>query len=300
MHGNLTRRILGNDTQEMDYLSSLISKWMPGQAKVAVDSHPRLSGIMDTVNSTLAHGPETRLPPAFYDKKARDIVDKIGVEEWFDGFRESKEYREVGIGPLAGDIVARMVGNVEQSGNDGLLEVGGETTELGKGRGGETALKLGLSGCHDTTLAALLSSLGSFEGQPWPPYTSHVAFELFKDAKDAGTGSSEARLDTPATASAAGKQNRFGKYLPFQGSTKFTGTVSTESMSRKPITDFTSEEGEKLKGHYVRVRFNDHPVTIPGCKTAGNHLEGDETFCTLVSGLSLKLAILTENIAGSI
>ena len=32
----------------MDYLNSLISKWMPGEdMRVKVDSHPRLSGIMD-------------------------------------------------------------------------------------------------------------------------------------------------------------------------------------------------------------------------------------------------------------
>ena len=69
----------------MAYLSSLISKWMPEQSdgtqNVAVDSHPRLSGIMDTVNSTLAHGPKTRLPSRFYDSKGREIIDKIGVEE---------------------------------------------------------------------------------------------------------------------------------------------------------------------------------------------------------------------------
>lgn len=70
----------------MEYLSSLISKWMPeqedGSQNVAVDSHPRLSGIMDTINSTLAHGPKTRLPSKFYDAKARDIIDRIGVEEY--------------------------------------------------------------------------------------------------------------------------------------------------------------------------------------------------------------------------
>ena len=81
--GRLT--YLGNKTKEMEYLSSLISKWMPvqkdGSHNVAVDSHPRLSGITDTVNSTLAHGPKTRLPSEFYDSKGRDIMDKIGVEE---------------------------------------------------------------------------------------------------------------------------------------------------------------------------------------------------------------------------
>lgn len=69
----------------MEYLSSLFSKWMPvqedGSHNVAVDSHPRLSGIFDTINSTLSHGPKTRLPSRFYDSKGRDIIDRIGVEE---------------------------------------------------------------------------------------------------------------------------------------------------------------------------------------------------------------------------
>jgi acid phosphatase len=51
-----------NTTSDMDYVNKLISKWMPETSKrVAVDSHPRLSGIMDTINSTLAHGPEVCL-----------------------------------------------------------------------------------------------------------------------------------------------------------------------------------------------------------------------------------------------
>ena len=101
-----------NATNEMEYLNKLISKWMPETSKrVAVDSHPRLSGIMDTINSTLAHGPETRLPKEFYDEKGRAIIDKIGVEEWFSGYQESREYRSVGIGGLMGDVVARSKAN---------------------------------------------------------------------------------------------------------------------------------------------------------------------------------------------
>jgi acid phosphatase len=66
----------------MDYFNTLISKWMLGNSKrVAVDSHPRSSGIIDTINSTLAHGPETRLPKEFFDQKGREIIDKISVKE---------------------------------------------------------------------------------------------------------------------------------------------------------------------------------------------------------------------------
>jgi acid phosphatase len=137
-----------NGTEDMQYLSKLFSKWMPGEQKVAVDSHPRISGIMDTINATDAHGPQTKLPKEFYDAKARSIIDKVAVEEWYAGYKESAEYRMLGIGGLMGDIMSRMTGNIERSGRDGIVEVGGEDDSLGRGRGGETNIKLALSGCH--------------------------------------------------------------------------------------------------------------------------------------------------------
>lgn len=260
---------------------------MPDRSRVQVDSHPRLSGIMDTVNSTLAHGPETRLPAAFYDSKGREIIDKIGVEEWFSGFKESNEYRQVGIGGLAGDIVSRMVGSVERSGNDGLLEVGGEDGDLGAGRGGEKDIKFGMSGCHDTTLAALLSSLGCFDGEKWPPYTSHVAFELFKSADVRRESVDGSKLDRPATARAEHKQNQSALSTFFSSGGK--KKLATEGMPRKPSGELTSTDKEKLNGHYVRVRYNDRPVVVPGCRLPGKHLDGDESFCTLVSGALLQV-----------
>jgi acid phosphatase len=135
-----------NHTSEMAYLNKLLSKWMPDNSKrVAIDSHPRLSGIMDTINSTLAHGPETRLPKEFYDAKGRKIIDEIGVEEWFSGYKESREYRALGIGSLMGDLVERMVVSVENNSHDGLPEIEGKYGSLGQGRGGENAIKMGKS-----------------------------------------------------------------------------------------------------------------------------------------------------------
>lgn len=254
---------------------------MPDNSRVKVDSHPRLSGIMDTINSTLAHGPATRLPSPFYDPKGRDIIEKIGVEEWFSGFSESNEYRKVGIGALAGDIVARMVGNVEKSGNDGLLEIGGEDGSQGAGRGGEKDIKFGLSGCHDTSLAALLASLGCFEGEKWPPYTSHLAFELFRESGADRESIDGERLDRPATAVAAHQQKQgvLSTLFGSGGKTK----IATEGMPRKTTDELSATEREKLKGHYVRIRYNDRPVVVPGCRLPGKHLDGDESFCTLVS-----------------
>lgn len=265
----------------MNYINSLISRWMPEESKrVAVNSHPRLSGIMDTVNSTLAHGPKTRLPPSFYDPKGREIIERICVEECFAGFQESHEYRKVGIGALAGDIVARMLGSIERKGNDGLLEIGGENG-MGPGRGGEKNIKFAMSGCHDTTLAAILSSLGAFEAEKWPPYTSHLAIELFREERTSRTTTeSSQELREPVTASAAHIQSPSPHVSMISSRRK--ENLATEGFARKPMDELTRTEKDKLRGLYVRIRYNDRPIVVSGCKLPGKHLEGDESFCTLV------------------
>ena len=289
-----------NETDDMKYLNKLMSKWMPSSSpQIAVDSHPRLSGIMDTINSTLAHGPQTRLPGDFYDERGRAIIDKIGVEEWFSGYKESREYRALGIGGLVGDIVERMAALVEGSGLS-VNKIGGVNGHLGEGRGGEKGIKFALSGCHDTTLAAILSSLGAFDGEKWPHFTSHIAIELFRDPEGVVPSSS----DTPLSATA--KQARTststpppaGFFASFPGLRSFfapsssapskvfkplSAGAASDGIARRPIHELSERERAKLKGYYVRIRYNDRPMTIPGCKRPGSHLKGDETFCTLAA-----------------
>lgn len=251
---------------------------MPQGSKVAVDSHPRLSGIMDTINSTLAHGPETRLPKEFYDDKGRAIIDKIGVEEWFSGYQESREYRMLGIGGLMGDVVERMVGSVEKNSNDGHLEIGGKDGSLGNGRGGETAVKLGLSGCHDTTLAAVLSSLGAFQNEQWPPYTSHIALELFKQPSKTDSQETKKQKAVPPAS-----KGWFAGLFGGNTASKIGESPGASGIARQALSSLSESDRSKLDGYFVRVRYNDKVMSIPGCKPTGNHLEGDESFCTLVS-----------------
>ena len=273
-----------NESEEIRYLNKLIGKWMPEDSpRVAVDSHPRLSGIMDTINSTLSHGPETLLPKEFYDPRGRKIIEQIGVEEWFSGYKERQEYRSVGVGGLVGDVVSRMIGSVEANGNDGILEVGGESGSIGTGRGGENSLKFGLSGCHDTTLAGVLSSLGAFEGESWPPYTSHIALELFRQKARASDDISS----IPNAAGKDQKSNATSKLAAFFGGRPQPDRP--QGIARRPWTELTADEKTSFEGYYVRVRYNDRPVTIPGCKSSGNHLAGDESFCTLVRYSALVL-----------
>ncbi|RMZ86568.1 hypothetical protein DV736_g6210, partial [Chaetothyriales sp. CBS 134916] len=265
-----------NDTDDMRYLTTLWTRWMPESSKkVAVDSHPRLSGIMDTINATLAHGPETRLPSEFYDKKAAVIVDRIATEEWFAGYSESLEYRMLGIGALVGDVVERMISKVEGA-RLSINQIGGENGSLGQGRGGEKGVLFAMSGCHDTTLASFLTSLGAFNGEKWPPYTSHIAVELFRKRPDSLPDPTVSMATTSMSATDANAQAKPPAVKPGW----LTGATS-EGIARRPWTELSQAEKDRLDGYYVRLRFNDRVMTVPACKKLDNHLDGDESFCTL-------------------
>lgn len=280
-----------NETEEMEYINRLISAWMPRSSpKVAVDSHPRLSGIMDTINASLAHGPATRLPPEFYDPKARKIIENIGVDEWYSGYNENHEYRTLGIGALVGDIVERMTASIEHSGLT-VHEVGGEDGRMGQGRGGETTIKFSMSGCHDTTLAGLLSSLGAFGGESWPPFTSHIALELFRK-KNQSRNPEGVKPRSATEKQALAAPARPGWFASLVGLSSFIKSINrdvltsgeaSEGIGRRPISELSTAEKAKLNGYFVRIRYNDKVMTVPGCKKAGNHLEGDETFCTMAA-----------------
>ena len=227
----------------MDYVNNLLQKWMPSQKRVAVDSTPKLHGIWDTINSTLATpGPPTRLPSEFYDAKARGIIDRIVTEEEYSGFKESNEYRTVGIGALLQEVVERMVRTAPKSTHLQSCpqeEEGAATADALPSSG--TDPKIALFGCHDSTLAAILASLGALEGEnnTWPSYTSSLAIELFQD-----------NFEQPAP--------------------------THREHAPMPLT----KEGPQ---QYVRIRYNDSPIMILGCRSPGRHLSGDESFCNLVS-----------------
>ncbi|KAJ5648921.1 uncharacterized protein N7484_002644 [Penicillium longicatenatum] len=264
-----------NESEQMDYLNRLWSKYMPESSpKVAVDAHPRLSGIMDTINASDAHGPATRLPSEFYDKKARAVLDRIAVEEWFAGYNESAEYRKLGIGGLMGDVVDRMVSTAVDGGWHSKTSASGSgNPESSK------AIKFAMSGCHDTTLAAILSSVGGFQDGSWPPFTSSIAVELFSQAPSSRTeaGTVLEEFSNPAVVSMKGVfSSMFGRGKSVEEK------HAPSATARAPLDSFPDEARESLRKHYVRIRYNDQPVIIPGCAAKPeNHLPGDETFCTL-------------------
>lgn len=252
-----------DDSPEMDRMNAKLRKYMPDdptaakageKVKIGVASHPALVGIMDTIAATTAHdGAATKLPKDFYDPQIATDSIKIVVDEWFAGFRESNEYRTLGIGGLLADMTERMVGSAE-----GVLPHSSS----------KTPLQFGISGCHDTTLAATVTSLGGDgeNGMQWPPFTSHVALELLRDERVVA--------QPPTTHKSAG--DAASSWMP-----RMLG--GARQIGRRPTYELSSAEKERLKGYYVRVRYNDEPLRIPGCKPVGKHYEDDETLCTLVS-----------------
>ncbi|KAK3069132.1 hypothetical protein LTR53_012778 [Teratosphaeriaceae sp. CCFEE 6253] len=261
---------LYNDGPEIKYLNSKLGKYMPAASpEVKVDSHPRLSGIMDSINATRAHADtaSTRLPAEFYEERVLGTVDKICVEEWFGGYAESAEYRKLGIGGLVGDLTQRMVERTRALGDK-------SDREGAEGQG----FKLSMAGCHDTTLAAALTALGVFDVKRdhWPNFTSNIAFELFrrKNAAPAPV------LATPQPATNTAKPSWWSSLFS-SPSTPASATAAPEP--RTPFKDLPLAEQAKLDGHFIRLRYNDTPVTIPYCRQPGKHWEGDESFCTLAA-----------------
>ena len=244
-----------NPSPELAYINKKIGKWMPADSPIVkVDSHPRLTGVMDTVNATLAHGSATKLPKEFYDEKLISHMDRICTEEWFAGYTMSNEYRKLGIGGLVGDIVQNLVKRTQNE-----------------------SFKVSLNGCHDTTLAATLASFGAFdvEKDQWPPYTSSISVELFKSRS--ATGAS-----TPTSPSGAvwPSKEKTWWYSLFSSASSSTPPIAS---TRKPLADMTATEKAGLDNHFVRLRYNDRPVTVPFCKLPGNHRVGDESLCTLAA-----------------
>jgi len=267
-----------DNSDEMKYLNTKLSQYMPDKGPVRIGGHPKLSGILDHLNSTIAHSSEVHLPAEFYEPRVRQIIDEIETEEWFSGYHESEEYRRVGIGGYVGDVVTQMVGYVEQT------KKNAESFSLDI----KSPIKFAMSGAHDTTLAGMLAGLGCFD-KKWPPYTSHIAVELFKADPSAVKG---IRKDTDSTSSsltaslpspAASLRSLVDKAATSSASTTTPtrGADPNTTIARIPTPDLSPSQLSRLDGYYVRLRYNDRAVTIPGCALPGKHFPGQASFCTL-------------------
>lgn len=218
---------------------------------------------MDSINATLAHGPDTRLPDDFYDERVRKIIDRIVIDESFGGYSVSRELRMLGVGQLVGDIVLKMVDQVEWSRKYDMLQ------ELSVQSNAPP--RLSLLGCHDRTIGIVLASLGCLSrNEKWPPFTSHIIFELF------------CKRRTPSPS-----MNEGARWLWGSATTSLTSITNQgdagepRGIGQRPVKKLTTEEVQELDEYFVRVRYNDRIMTIPGCRAEGKHFDGDASLCTL-------------------
>jgi acid phosphatase len=90
---------------------------------------------------------------------------------------ENETYRRLGVGPLLGDILDRFTNYA--SSNTPVSPLSFSPTSS------SATQKMALYGTHDSTIAALLATLGVFDNK-WPCFTSNITFELFRAKKQDG------------------------------------------------------------------------------------------------------------------
>ena len=61
------------------------------------------------------------------------------------------------------------------------------------------------------------------------------------------------------------------------------------------MSKLTPAERDRLKGYYVRMRYNDRPMYVPGCKPKGKHYGDDESLCTLAEFKAIADAFTPRN-----
>lgn len=160
-------------SDDIRYISKKLGKWMHDNKPLTVDSRPRMSAVMDTINAKLAHGPDTRLPDEFYDERVRKVIERIEVDEKFRGYAVSREFRMLVVGELAGNMVVKMIDRLEWHQNHDTLR--DFTVQP------SSPPRLSLSSYRDSTIGATLASLGRFNShERWPAFTSQIIFELFR------------------------------------------------------------------------------------------------------------------------
>ena len=119
-----------------------------------------------------------------------------------------------------------------------------------------------------------------------------IAFELFKKSTNQPSQVFDKSPIEEAAQAVAGK----GWYERlFRGSSPTASNGDKNApvgIARQKLENLKESDRAKLEGYYVRIRYNDKVMSVPGCKAAGKHLDGDESFCTLVSILS-KLSFST-------
>ncbi|KAI8635121.1 histidine phosphatase superfamily [Xylariaceae sp. FL1651] len=238
-----------NGSDDMRYLSEKLGKGITSNKAVAVDSRPGLSAVMDTINATLVHGPDTRLLDEFYDERVRRVIDRIVVDEMFRGYSQ-----------LVGDMVLKMVDQVEWNRRYDMLQ---DPTLQSR-----APPRLSLLGYHDRTIGIVLASLGFTTS-----LNCFASDGRHRRAPSLSMKESEQQwLWRDATTSLTPITN--------QGD-----TGEPRGIERRPVKKLATEEVHELDEYFMRVRYNDRIMTIPGCRAEGKYFDEDPSLCSLTNSL---------------
>ncbi|KAL9933259.1 hypothetical protein V8E36_007977 [Tilletia maclaganii] len=148
---------------------------------IRVDGHPRLSGILDTLRASQAHG--FPIPSVFIVPETIKVANEALLAEWFSGYtdpdpKKALEYRRLSMGRLLSDLQERFDSKANSPEKD--------------------SLRLSIYSTHDTTLAGLLSTLDVFDKQ-WPAFAATVNFELFRKRRPDTSNSTVSSTTSPAS-----------------------------------------------------------------------------------------------------
>ncbi|KZT70468.1 phosphoglycerate mutase-like protein [Daedalea quercina L-15889] len=207
-----------NDT--LASLDKKVSKYIGGNP-IRLDGKPRASGILDTVRAANAHA--ISIPSEFKDPAVIDLIEKAVVHEWFAGY-QTEEVRRLGMGPLLSDLSRKLQAKAE--------------------RGDRDPLKILIHSTHDTSLAALCSTLDVFDNR-WPAFSSAITFELFRRQPQRET--------------------------------------AQQSIWQNVLAPLRQQRSDGASEYYVRMRYQNRNLPLPICAGEGKHLPGSPEFCTLAA-----------------
>ena len=63
----------------------------------------------------------------------------------------------------------------------------------------------------------------------------------------------------------------------------FTSAITIETFRAREDAGSAEHKHAEEQGWYVRVKYNDEPVVVSGCKAPGSHLPGNPAFCTMTA-----------------
>ncbi|KAI0436078.1 putative acid phosphatase [Xylaria telfairii] len=232
-----------NGSPEMEYVNQKLQSFMPKGEKIAVDSKPKIAGIYDTINATLGANDPSIRLPAAFYEER---ILKI-----LDKIAYEEEF-----GPFSSNHEYRVLGIgplMSDIVHRMVRNIATAPPLSGSLRPVQSALNASerfyLGSGHDSTIMPILSAMGALqiEDQRWPKFSSTATVELFHDGS---------------------YPNSVTRAAPIQTT---------------PTSELTTPQKELMTGWYVRLRYNNKEMSVPGCQKPGKHFKGRPTFCTLAA-----------------